>query len=407
MRSLGLLLLMMMLLAARSAWAEAAYDQALRYVNGEVITVSDVKIRSGERLGEYQRRGKVTPQSDAEMVPFMQESLEQLTDETLLVQKAKEMKMVPDHDRVVLEVLERAKELGRDLSLRAQAEARRDLERQQSIEFLLTYHYAARTPEATPQALLAAYNARQREFHRPARARILEIILRPSDPDLAKDLRRAKTDLFKRAQDAKDPAIAVAATSRLEAYLVEGATRADQDVLLDAFIADVVAAGARDDLDDGGKTLVRQAEAVRDRGAVMRDPEQTAQTLAELRAELDGKGEEAFRAAARRVSQGPNAAEGGDQGWVEPGYYPPAFDERVFALAAGEMSQVFTVTNATCLVYVLEREQARLRSFSEVSGELEAILQRERRDQLRRTVVMILRGKAAITDLVPIASLLD
>ncbi|MBA3710565.1 MAG: peptidyl-prolyl cis-trans isomerase, partial [Planctomycetes bacterium] len=387
--------------------AEAADDQALRYVNGEVITVSDVKMRTSERLSDYEHKGKVTPKSDAEMVPFLRESLEQLTDEALLVQKAKEQKMVPDHDRVVLEVLERAKELGRDLTLRAQAEARRDLERQQSIDYLLTYYYGNRTPEATPQALRAAYDARQGEFHRPPRARILQIILRPSDRDLDRDLRRAKTDLLKRAQDAKDPSIAQAATGRLTAYLAEGTTRADQDRLLDEFIAEVAQAASRDDLDDASRAMARQAETVRAKGAEIRDAEQTAQALAALRAELDGKGEEAFRAAARRVSQGPNASEGGEQGWVEPGYYPQEFDQRVFALDAGAISEVFTVNQAACLVYILERQEARLRGFPEVSGELELILQRERREQMRRQVVSILRAKASITDLVPIASLLE
>src|SRR3954452_13603107 len=86
----------------------AVTDQALRYVNGEVVTMSDVRLRYEIRMQEYLRQGRVLPTTRDEVNAFNQDSLEQLTDEILMVQKARELKLVPDHDTIVLDVLETA-----------------------------------------------------------------------------------------------------------------------------------------------------------------------------------------------------------------------------------------------------------------------------------------------------------
>jgi hypothetical protein len=403
MRASAILLAFLLASALR---AEAPFDQALRYVNDEVITVSDIRFLTGERLQEFQRRGKVIPQTDAEMLAFMQGSLEQLTDEALLAQKAKEMKLVPDHDRIVMQVLERAKELGAGLSLRAQAQARKDLERHQSIEYLLNYYYDIRTPELTPAVLWSSYQARQGEFKRPARARILQIILRPSDPRAGDELRRAKADLLKRAQDVADPALAEIAKARLADYLADTATLAEHERILDDLIRAFADAEERADRDAASAAMVRDARDLRAKAGTIRDLPQTMQALEAVRASLEGTGEDGFRASARAISQGPNPEEGGEQ-WIEPGDRPQAFDEQVFAIAPTTLSQVFQANQAACLVYLIEREDARMRSFSEVAGELEAGLRRERREAMRQRAVDILRAKASIRDLVPLASLMN
>ncbi len=404
-------LVILLLSTVSAVWAAVPSDMALRYVNGEVITASQVWLRTGERIEDFKRRGKVTPLSKTEMIPFMQESLEQLTNDALMVQKAKELKFLPDHDRIVLEVLTRAKETNTDISLAAQAAARRILERQESIETLLNYYYDIRTPEATPASLWSAYQQRQQDFHRPARARVLQIIFRPSDPGLEKDLRRAKTELFKRAQDAPDATIAQAATSRLEAYLKEEVTRPEQDRLLDECVAEIAAADTRPDLDPKSRECVRVALEIGTQSAAIRDLEQTEKALRTVRDGLDGlapdKLEEAFRAAAKRLTQGPNAADGGELGWVEPKYFTEDFDSHVFALAKGAMSDVFVSNQAACLVYVLEREDARVRSFEEVTGELEAGLRRLRREALRAKVAGLLRTKACISDVTPVTTVIE
>jgi hypothetical protein len=404
------LLAVLALVLSAAAASAAVTDQALRYVNGEVVTMSDVRLRYEIRKQDYLREGRVLPSTREERIAFDQESLEALTDEILMVQKAKELKLVPDHDRVVLDVLERAKELGTGLSLADQARARRERERQQSIEYLLNYFYAPRTPEATPAELMAAYRVRQSEFHRPASGRILVILLRPSDPSLGKDLRRAEVDLFKRAQDATDAAVAAAATSRIEEFTAPDTKGADQDRLLAAFLAELAALAPREDLDEGSRKLVAAAQDLLAQAASIRDLDATVKELEAQRTALAlqpaAVSDEGFRACARKLSQGPNAAEGGEQNW-EPGIFPAEVDQQVLATAPAGMTPVFVANQTAWLVHVLQRAPARVQTFDEVSGQLEAELRRQHRLALRAKVTGILRTKASITNVAPVSSLLD
>jgi parvulin-like peptidyl-prolyl isomerase len=401
------------LLATCAVVAQAAVptDQALRYVNSEVITLADVIDRVHERLDDYRREGRVAPSlaprtadERAALLAFFKESLEQLTDEELMLQRAKELKLVPDHDRVVLEVLTRARQLGTGLPLADQAKARKLLERTESIDLLLSYFFEIRTPEPTPQALRAEYIAHQKDFRRPPKARVLQIIMRPSDPALAKDVRRQKTELFKRTQDAPDQAVAQIASSRLQAYLDGDA--AAQTRLLDELIQDLCDAGKREDLDAKSRELTKAAQAVHDQESGIRDLDQTVAALTEVRAGIEGKGEQAFRDAAKRVSEGRGASEGGQQD-VEPGVFPTEVDQRIFTLEPGTLSEVFTANQAAWLVYVVSRDKERIQTFEEVQGELRRSLEAERRKALRARVAAMLRGKASINDVASVDSLLE
>lgn len=403
-----LALLVLLCCFTAGAHAEsAAYDQALRYVNGAVITSSDVRERNAMRVQEYAITGKVVPQTKAEIEAFMQASLEALTDEELMVQRARELKLVPDHDRIVLDVLERANREGRGRSLAEQARARRQLERQQCIDFLLTYFHDQRTPQITPEAMRGVYDRRRDEFRRPPRARALTIVLRATDPAIAKDLRRAKADLFKRAQGAADPVIAAAASSRIDAYVADGVTMAEQTRLLDECLAEIAAQAERADLDESSRQLAQLAVELKTDADAVVDLDQCRAQLEAARGELTGKGEEAFRAAARRLSKGRGADEGGEQGWTEPGTFPTEVEQRLFALPTGEVSEVLIANQAAWLLLVLEREDARVRSFDEVAGEIESALRRDRREAMRQLAASILRSKASVRDVAPVASILD
>ena len=110
----------LLLILVCSAWSAAAVvaDQALRYVNNEVVTMGDVATRNQQRIAEYSRRGIPVPQNRTELIKFSKETLEDLTDESLLVQEAKTLKAVPDREAIVREVLEAAKGAGSALTLR-------------------------------------------------------------------------------------------------------------------------------------------------------------------------------------------------------------------------------------------------------------------------------------------------
>ena len=404
-----LLAVLIALLALRSlAAAEQPDDETIRYVNGEVITYDQCIERYAQLRDEYQHMQLVTPGNKAERIAFMQKALEELTDEQLMVQEAKLKKMVPDHDKVVLEVLERAKESnGQMLTLADQARARKELERSESIDFLLNYFYDERTPEITPDQLWAAYQEHRADFQRPPRAHVLAIMMLPSETALISGLDRQASDIFKAAVDVPDAALAKSANDRLNAYIAPKVTDAQQQQLLDDCLKELAAAASRTDLDAKTHDLAESAVDVLKGRAALRDLPQLHKDLNSLRDSLVMRDSDAFRDAARKSSQGPHRDEGGDQGWVEPGQFPPEVDQRIFKLPANAMSDVFEANQAAWLLLVLETQPAHVESFSEVLGILEKNLFRMRKEALRHQVAAQLRQKASIIDVVPVADLVQ
>lgn len=395
--------LLLLLLVATAARAAVLADQAVRYVNDEVITLGDVAMRNQMRIADYQRRGLVVPGTRAELLAFSQRTLEDLTDEALLVQEAAKLGMTSDHEGLVREVLDASKRAGAALTLRDQAEQRRLVERSRKVDGVIGY-YEGHSPMPTPSALEDLYRRHLAEFARPPRARVLQMVVQPSPPEARQELRTAKNALLRRAQAVAAPVLRTAAQRRLDEFLLAAPAR--QEEVLDALVQDLAAHAGEADLDDAAAALVQDAAGIARRQAALRTPEDVRALLETARLALAGRWgrdlEDAFRAAARRLSQGPAADQGGQLGWVEPGTYSPAFDEAVFNRRPGTMSPVFQVGQAFCLVLVAERVEARTRSFDEVSGELDLMERRRRREQVRTTLVGILRAQAMIRDVAPL-----
>jgi parvulin-like peptidyl-prolyl isomerase len=386
-----------------------SFDQSLRYVNGDVITVSDMRRRTFERKMEDGRAGKVGPNAGstvAERTAYDQVSLDELTGETLLLQKAKELKMTPDHDRIAMMVLDEAKAAGHGYTLKDQAERRKELEREESINLVLRYYYQTKAPDIEPASMWKDYQAHQADYNMPPRVHVLQIIMRPSDPGERQDLATDERNTFRDAQGAVDAALQQAAVGRVDA-LVAAPTPADQQAILDAALKDIAAADARNDLGDADRKLTKHAVALLARKTAFRDSDQTVAALDAIRQSLIGKGEDAFRAAAKANSQGPNADLGGELGWLEPGFYPAVFDQNVFPLAAGAMSPVFLSNSVACLVYVVANDPPRVRSFAEVTGNLTADLERQRLAAIKAQAIAILKVKASIRDVIPLSSLTE
>lgn len=384
-------------------------DLTLRYVNDSVISYGDVLQRNQIRLMEYERRGRPRPSTRDEMLAFIEQSLNDLTDEELLIQYGRQLAdergfQLIDHERISQQVMERARASGRGRSLREQAEERRYIERQQIIDLVMGY-FESRIPHISPQDIERSYKAREQEFRRPARAKVYQIVLRPSGPAERQEIRQARVAIFKAAQDVTDATIRTISESRIEAYTV--AANDEQERLLIEAVQEIARQAERTDLDAGAMALVKKAAEVEARAATLRDPEATRKELEALRAELMGKDLAAFAETAKRVSQGPGAADGGLLGWVEPGTYQPAFDEVVFSIKPGELSPVFLADKLACLVVVSERSEASSRAFGEVVGEIESSLRRAQSRAAREATVAMLRAKASVRDLITIPQLME
>lgn len=387
---------------------DPATDLAVRYVNSEVITWGDVQLQIEMKRQDFERRGRVLPRTRAERIEFCKLALDELTGDTLLSQRAREMGILADHDDIVLQVLTNAKRNGFGLSLREQAEQRRRLERKQTIDQIVHW-YNSMMPQPRPQDLQDIYNSGAIRNDLPDQAKLLQIILRPTPPEERAALKTAKSQLLRKAQDGVDPALKAIVDACLNDFLK--ADSASQEAVLNRLVEDLAALKPRTDLPRGDQILVEAATAIARRQAQQLDTQQVRAKLEVIRLQLTGLSgktmAKAFRTLAASVTQSPVDVKGNEEGFVESGTYTKDFDAVAFALKPNELSRVFTLGEVSGLLFCIDRKAARTRSFDEVSGQIESVLMERRYAAAKQRAVTILTGKASIRDLVELDRLVE
>ena len=412
MRWMMIVMTVMIATAGSAAAADGpsrTVDRTIRYVNDSIISLGDVLQRNAMRFDDYEKRGRPRPTSREDMLVFFAQSLSELTDEELLIQYGRDLAhergfQLIDHERISQKVMEIARSSGRGRSLRQQAEQRKLFERQEIIDLVLGY-FDSRTPHISPQKIELSYHERESEFLRPARAKVLQILLRPSSPAEYREVRQDRIAVFKAAQDVTDAKIRAASEQRIEAYTV--APPEGQERLLAEAVQEIALESGRTDLDVGSDLLAKKAKAIEARALTLRDAATTRKELEALRIELATKDIAAFKDAAKRLSQGPGAADGGDLGWVEPDTNNKAFDQLAYVIPVGELSPVFMMDANASLIVVTERTESYRRTFGEMVGEIESALRREQMKTIRANVVAMMQAKASIRDLVTIQKLFE
>ena len=91
---------------------------------------------------------------------------------------------------------------------------------------------------------------------------------------------------------------------------------------------------------------------------------------------------EEFAAVAREVSLSPDAKEGGDLGYFSRGVMPPEFDEVVFTISTGMLSEVVPSPYGYHIFLVEEKREAMDLSLDEVRGEIVDALRRDRMEEV-------------------------
>ena len=97
---------------------------------------------------------------------------------------------------------------------------------------------------------------------------------------------------------------------------------------------------------------------------------------------------------ARRYSLSPEAKVGGDLGFFPKGVMPAQFDEAVFRLGVGQVSEVVSTEFGFHLFRVLEKKPARKRELSEVRGHIEQQLLGDAREKAQKEYVKALKDGA-------------
>lgn len=99
---------------------------------------------------------------------------------------------------------------------------------------------------------------------------------------------------------------------------------------------------------------------------------------------------------ARRYSLSPDAKVGGDLGFFKRGEMPPAFDDAIFRLGAGQVSDVVSSDYGFHLFKLIEKKPSRKRELAEVRGQIEQKLLTELRAERQTSYVKSLREKAQV-----------
>lgn len=400
MRSVVLLLCALAVLAAEAIPEPSPsqlVDRSVRYVSGKVITLGDL-------VDHLQaNRPRQAPTTQAEVAAVWRQALERVTDDTLLLLFAEEKGVQLDRSVIAKRILQDLKDSGRLATPDEIGRWRDQLERREKIRAALSF-FDERSGNVTPDELVTAYAERREQFRRPARAHVLQYVLRAaSDEDLAV-IADQHAAWFRRIQELPGP-LADMAQARLPDLLAVAGDDAAKAELLATLVTE--AAELPDEgLTPAARTARDDAVRLRDRRAALRSRDDVAARIAALRAELLAGDEAAFRAAVIRSSEGPRRDEGGDLGWIERGAFTEVFDAAVFSDPVGTVGEPFWVAEACCLTWVVAREDAAQRSFAEVCGELEASLRRERTDEVFARATGILRTRATVRDLASIDELL-
>ncbi|HEX5744684.1 MAG TPA: peptidyl-prolyl cis-trans isomerase [Archangium sp.] len=103
-----------------------------------------------------------------------------------------------------------------------------------------------------------------------------------------------------------------------------------------------------------------------------------------------------FADLARKYSLSADAKVGGDLGFFPRGQMPPAFDQVVFYLSPGQVSDVVETEYGYHLFRVLEKKPGRKLEFAEVRDQVETKLLAQRRAEAQETYEKELRTKAQV-----------
>jgi peptidyl-prolyl cis-trans isomerase D len=132
------------------------------------------------------------------------------------------------------------------------------------------------------------------------------------------------------------------------------------------------------------KDRFRTPDRVKTRHILLKTEGKSKEEIEKIKAQAESllkqvKGGGNFAELAKKYSEDTNNKDkGGDLGWVERGRTVPEFEKAIFALKPGETSSVIQTQYGFHIAQAEAKEDARLKPLSEVKGEIEAALKKER-----------------------------
>lgn len=147
----------------------------------------------------------------------------------------------------------------------------------------------------------------------------------------------------------------------------------------------------KDDFKQEERVKLRMIMITQPEGAV---PDSAAKKATEILFKLDEGA--SFEEMAKQFSQGSQAAEGGDWGWVERKTLRQDLADVAFQLSPGQRSGVIATPTACFILKVEDKKFSDFKPLVEAREEIEKILQEEEQERLHKRYVERLRKKALV-----------
>lgn len=132
------------------------------------------------------------------------------------------------------------------------------------------------------------------------------------------------------------------------------------------------------------------AEQVKVRQIFHMDEREASKARERIRAGED------FAAVATEVSQSPDASEGGNLGYFGRGIMPPEFDETVFTMEVGTLSEVVRSTYGYHVFLLEDRREERDLGFEDVKEKIAEVIRRNKEEHLYSRWIDGLRAQTNI-----------
>jgi peptidyl-prolyl cis-trans isomerase C len=153
--------------------------------------------------------------------------------------------------------------------------------------------------------------------------------------------------------------------------------------------------------------LFKQPEQVRAMHILaMVEPQSTEEQKAAARKKLKEvqkkleQGED-FEALAKEYSEGPSGAKGGDLGYFSRGQMVPPFEEAVFALKSGAVSDIVETRFGYHLIKVVDKKPVSMMSYEEIKDNLQQYMKQQKVQEQVKLYIEKLQKKAKVERFIP------
>jgi len=145
------------------------------------------------------------------------------------------------------------------------------------------------------------------------------------------------------------------------------------------------------------KEEFNEKESVHARHILVKTEDEAKKIISQLKSLSGEKLKEKFIELAKKESTGPSGPKGGDLGYFSKGQMVPAFNDKVFSMKKGQVTQEPVKTQfGYHVIYVEDKKPSMTRSFDEVKAFIEQRLKMEKFKAVMKKKMDELQKKAAI-----------